>query len=340
MTRCCRALALLFAAAPAAAAVPQELPVQGTLYDASGTPVDGTLLVTFGLYEGRVGGDPVWTETRAVGFEAGAFVAQLGEDVPLSAVLFADHSSLWLGVQVEGDPFELPRFSLGMTPYAAYAERATDADFLEGFRADDFALAGHAHDYAELGGVPADLVDGDDDTQLSEAEVDAYVADNGYLTAVGWDDVGSKPAEVTDLATLYADVATLQADLAAADVRIAALEAAGGGGGGDVYIAHIDAGRAVASQSSPWVSTVTSASTSYNPRSTVTFEPGTFVAPPDCLCTGVGASGYYGAAQACSFTAPPTVDELTIGLAAADANHWQGGPSNHWDHVWLVCWAP
>ncbi|MEE2829694.1 MAG: hypothetical protein VX498_10955 [Myxococcota bacterium] len=34
--------------------------------------------------------------------------------------------------------------------------------------------------WSALSGVPADLADGDADTQLTEAQVDAYVADNGY----------------------------------------------------------------------------------------------------------------------------------------------------------------
>jgi len=38
-------------------------------------------------------------------------------------------------------------------------------------------------DFAHLTNVPAGLSDGDDNTQLTEAEVDAYVTDNGYLTA-------------------------------------------------------------------------------------------------------------------------------------------------------------
>jgi uncharacterized protein (TIGR02145 family) len=37
--------------------------------------------------------------------------------------------------------------------------------------------------YTSLTSIPADLSDGDDDTHLTEAEVDTYVSDNGYLTA-------------------------------------------------------------------------------------------------------------------------------------------------------------
>ena len=37
--------------------------------------------------------------------------------------------------------------------------------------------------YNNLSDIPADLADGDDDTQLTESEVDTYVSNNGYLTA-------------------------------------------------------------------------------------------------------------------------------------------------------------
>jgi hypothetical protein len=44
---------------------------------------------------------------------------------------------------------------------------------------DDFDGA-----FSSLTGVPAGLADGDDDTQLTEAEVDAFVANNGFLTSL------------------------------------------------------------------------------------------------------------------------------------------------------------
>lgn len=42
--------------------------------------------------------------------------------------------------------------------------------------ADDFD-----GEWSSLANIPADIADGDDDTQLTEAEVDAFVANNGYL---------------------------------------------------------------------------------------------------------------------------------------------------------------
>ncbi len=53
-------------------------------------------------------------------------------------------------------------------PYAKYADKAGNV---------------FSGDFNDLTNVPAGLADGDDDTHLTEAEVDAYVANNGYLTS-------------------------------------------------------------------------------------------------------------------------------------------------------------
>ena len=45
--------------------------------------------------------------------------------------------------------------------------------------------------WGTLAGIPADLQDGDDNTQLNEAEVDAFVANNGYITSP--DDADADP---------------------------------------------------------------------------------------------------------------------------------------------------
>jgi hypothetical protein len=53
-------------------------------------------------------------------------------------------------------------------PYAKYAEKAGNV---------------FSGDFNDLTNVPTGLSDGDDDTQLTEAQVDAYVSNNGYLTS-------------------------------------------------------------------------------------------------------------------------------------------------------------
>lgn len=46
-------------------------------------------------------------------------------------------------------------------------------------------------DWTELSGIPTDIANGDADTQLSETEVDDFVANNGYLTSVPSNSVNS-----------------------------------------------------------------------------------------------------------------------------------------------------
>lgn len=66
-------------------------------------------------------------------------------------------------------------------------------------------------DFSKLTSVPAGLSDGDDDTQLDETDVDAFVANNGYLTSeadptvpasikdgIDWTELSSIPAGIAD----------------------------------------------------------------------------------------------------------------------------------------------
>jgi hypothetical protein len=66
---------------------------------------------------------------------------------------------------------------------------------------DDFDGA-----FSSLTGVPAGLADGDDDTQLNESQVDAFVSNNGYLTSYTetdtLDDVTSRGATTTNSITV------------------------------------------------------------------------------------------------------------------------------------------
>jgi len=126
-----------------------------------------------------------------------------------------------------------PRQELTPAPYAMHSE---NADKLDSYDASAFASSVHNHDgvyavishdhdgvyalishthddryYTETelrtGGsasvhwtnmfnIPADIADGDDDTQLNEAQVDAYVSDNGYISS--WGDIPDIPADIAD----------------------------------------------------------------------------------------------------------------------------------------------
>jgi len=70
-------------------------------------------------------------------------------------------------------------------PYAQHARTASIADV-----ADEV-------DFNNIINIPADLADGDDDTQLTEAQVDNYVANNGYATELN---------DLSDAKTIYSSV--------------------------------------------------------------------------------------------------------------------------------------
>lgn len=102
-------------------ATPTFMPVQGFLTDASGTPVDGAVILNFSLYDEVTALAPIWTETQNLELTQGLLVSYLGMTFPLAPGLFADHHDLWLGVVVGSDP-EMPRVRLGSIPFAAYAQ--------------------------------------------------------------------------------------------------------------------------------------------------------------------------------------------------------------------------
>ena len=97
---------------------PQTLSYQGSLTDASGSPVDGTPTITFSLYDTAAGGTALWQETRSVTVTNGAFHVILGTDAanPLEASIFG--TPLYLGIAVDGDAEMTPRQALAAVGYA------------------------------------------------------------------------------------------------------------------------------------------------------------------------------------------------------------------------------
>jgi hypothetical protein len=105
-----------------AAATPASVPIQGTLLDSGGNPVNGTKSITFNIYTVLAGGAAIYTETQAtVAVEFGVFTAYIGDVTPLSLATF-DGRPLWLGVTVGTDAEMTPRLRFGTVPYAAFAE--------------------------------------------------------------------------------------------------------------------------------------------------------------------------------------------------------------------------
>ncbi|MEQ9497371.1 MAG: hypothetical protein RIT81_10940 [Deltaproteobacteria bacterium] len=165
------------------AQVPALLPVQGQLTDADDAPLTGDVEVEFGLYDVATGGAPFFSTTRTLTLADGTFAVNLGSEDTLDFAAFPASGEVYVGLTVGGDDELSPRVRVGTVPYAARAARCGEATTLQGAAADDFATFDHAHDYADLTGVPAtfppsahghawsaltdvpaELADGDDDT--------------------------------------------------------------------------------------------------------------------------------------------------------------------------------
>ncbi|GMV39802.1 MAG: hypothetical protein AMXMBFR64_15180 [Myxococcales bacterium] len=113
----------LVAAAPALAAVPTSLSVQGTLLTSSGVPVSGTFGMELRFYGQQTGGAPLHVaNVPGVSVDGGVFDVTL-PPVPMS--LLNGDPTLWLEPVVDGDV--LPRRPLSVVPYAMAAERANTA---------------------------------------------------------------------------------------------------------------------------------------------------------------------------------------------------------------------
>lgn len=167
------------ASGEARAQAPSLLPVQGVLTDAAGGRLEGTVSVTFALYDQAVGGTAFFSETVNVEVEAGVFTTLLGgSGRPLDLANF-QRGETYLGLAVAEDPEMTPRLRLATAPYAAYAEQSGDSNTLGGVDSTGYAatqhghelseLAGvaasaHGHPFSALSGVPPGLADGDQDT--------------------------------------------------------------------------------------------------------------------------------------------------------------------------------
>ena len=112
-------------AAPAHAAIPDGLQIQGQLLTSSGVPAPGTYDLQVRLFGAQTGGSALLTKSFAavpVG-PGGVFDVQV---TPAAAAVLAAPGALWLEVAVQGEP-PLPRTPLLAAPFAFAAQRADTA---------------------------------------------------------------------------------------------------------------------------------------------------------------------------------------------------------------------
>ena len=185
----CSAGVNLFLFLSAALAVPVELSQQGRLLDASNVPVLGNHSVAVRIFDDPEYGYVLWEEEQSISFTNGYYALFLGTDPtnPLDDSLL-EAEPLYVELRVDGGAPLLPRQKLVSAPYARLSGTAThvkggnvDAQQLQiggqtvvdsnGLWVGQTPIVG----WSELSGVPGDLLDGDDNTQLTEQQVEDFV---------------------------------------------------------------------------------------------------------------------------------------------------------------------
>ena len=139
--------------------VPPYCNYQGKLTDPDGVPLSGEFEMNFILYTAPTGGTQQWSETQTVTVSDGIYNLILGADTAFPADLFANNHVLYLEVELKR-PTDIewetlaPRQQLTSTAYAMKAEKAADADLLDGKDSADFAHTSHSHSGSDITSGP------------------------------------------------------------------------------------------------------------------------------------------------------------------------------------------
>ena len=130
-----------------------------------------TIDIRFSILEN--GTTLIYQETHQTITDAnGIVVVQIGEGTTTDDFTMIDwENSQYLKVEIDtGSGFQdFGTTAFSAVPYAKYADKAGNI---------------FSGNFTDLSNVPSGLSDGDDDTQLTETQVDNYVSNNGYLTQV------------------------------------------------------------------------------------------------------------------------------------------------------------
>jgi hypothetical protein len=95
----------------------QLINYQGRLLDSGGSPITGSVVTTFSLYETESGDTVIWTETQALSVDQGIYHVLLGSVSPLTPDVFS-RPFLYLGVQAGADTEMTPRSQITSVPSA------------------------------------------------------------------------------------------------------------------------------------------------------------------------------------------------------------------------------
>ncbi len=200
----------------AALAVPLQVTQQGRILDSSGAALSSSELVVFRIYDAESGGAVLWDEAITVHFNNGYYATILGADEannPLDSDTLSLYP-LYLELQLNTNAPMSPRHLLSSTPYAQIAGVAESVDG-GAVNASEVSIGmtpvidsgGHwvgpsmSVDWSSVTNIPSDLADGDNDTQLSEVEVETMVTNDAIDLAGGSTVAGSPILTAADATT-------------------------------------------------------------------------------------------------------------------------------------------
>lgn len=213
-------------------AVPLQMTHQGRLVDANGAAITGTQSLTFTIFDDPNNGTDLWTETLSVSFNNGYYAAVLGADEstnPLDSLILGQYP-LYLEIQVGQNSPLSPRTTLQSVPYAQIAGTAESVDG-GSVVASEVSIGSQAviNTQGEWVGpaisvgwgdidpatIPGDLADGDNNTQLSEGQVEGYVTNDAISLSPG-SSIQSQGLLLTESSLIpwsQLDASTIPADL-------------------------------------------------------------------------------------------------------------------------------
>ena len=233
-------IGLIFSLVSTSHAVPLQMTQQGRLLDASGAAVTGIHDLTFRMYDDQSAGSVLWSEVLTVQFNNGYFATVLGSDEinnPLDSTTL-EFFPLYMELQVDQASPLSPRTALTSAPYAQMSgvteslmggsvEASTIGVHNAGSPVQVIDASGNwvgpamTVDWNDIDPttIPTDLANGDDNTQLSESDVETYVT-NGALSFAFGSTIQGGGVILTETSTLSwanIDPSTIPSDLADGD---------------------------------------------------------------------------------------------------------------------------
>ena len=191
-----------------AQAVPVQLSQQGRILDSNGASVYGVHTVKCKIYDAPNSGSLLWSEVISTNFINGYYSVVMGADEinnPLNADILSLYP-LYIEIELDNNGPMIPRNKIHSAPYA---QIAGVAESVEGglVNASEVQIGGNTvidgsgnwvgpittvnWSDIDVNSIPSYITDGDDNTQLSEPQVESYIT-NGAITLASYSEIGTE----------------------------------------------------------------------------------------------------------------------------------------------------